>query len=59
MKIETDASEDERSEDSDSECIEELDPSEVTEMRLVPSEPSHCILWCSLFCDVCNWCMFS
>ncbi|MQM01676.1 hypothetical protein Taro_034430 [Colocasia esculenta] len=38
-QIETEAAEDEASEDSDSECTEELDLSKVTEMRLVLSEP--------------------
>ncbi|CAA6663393.1 unnamed protein product [Spirodela intermedia] len=50
-QIETDAGEDERSEDSDSECIEELDPSKVTEMRLVPSEPSHLDALFDIFCE--------
>ena len=40
-KIETGADEDE-SEDSDSECNEVLDLSKVTEMRLIPSDASHC-----------------
>lgn len=42
LKIETDADEDE-SEGSESECADGLDLSKVTEMRLVPSDPSQCI----------------
>lgn len=42
MKIETEADEDE-SEGSDSECGETGDLSKITEMRLVPSDPSQCM----------------
>jgi hypothetical protein len=42
FKIETGEDEDE-SEGSDSECSDALDLSKVTEMRLVPSDPSQCI----------------
>ena len=42
LKIETGEDED-GSEGSDSECSDALDLSKVTEMRLVPSDPSQCI----------------
>lgn len=43
LKIETEADEDE-SEGSDSESSDALDLSKITEMRLVPSNPSQCSL---------------
>lgn len=47
LKIETAADEDE-SEGSDSESSDTLDLSKITEMRLIPSDPSQCILPSSL-----------
>jgi hypothetical protein len=48
LKIETESDEDE-SEGSDSESSDTLDLSKITEMRLVPSDPSQCIIPSSSF----------
>uniref|UniRef100_A0A1D1XLD0 Chloride conductance regulatory protein ICln n=1 Tax=Anthurium amnicola TaxID=1678845 RepID=A0A1D1XLD0_9ARAE len=49
-QMETEAIEDEESEDSDLECNEELDLSKVTEMRLVPSDPGQLDALFDIFC---------
>ncbi|XP_077235497.1 nucleotide-sensitive chloride conductance regulator (ICln) family protein [Tasmannia lanceolata] len=43
--------EDEESEDTDSECNESLDLSKITEMRLVPSDPSQLDILFEIFCE--------
>ncbi|KAL6007951.1 hypothetical protein ACLOJK_033456 [Asimina triloba] len=55
ITIETESTEEE-SEGSDSESNEHLELSKVTEMRLVPADPSQCILSCldAIFCVFCE-----
>ncbi|KAK9103279.1 hypothetical protein Sjap_020533 [Stephania japonica] len=50
-QIETGADEDVESADSDAECNETLDVSQITEMRLVPSDPSHLESLFDIFCE--------
>ncbi|KAJ4953664.1 hypothetical protein NE237_030496 [Protea cynaroides] len=50
-QIETEAGEDEESEDSDSECEQTLDVSKITEMRLVPSDPNQLESLFDIFCQ--------
>lgn len=50
-QIETDADESGEPEDSDSECNENLDLSKMTEMRLVPSDPSQLEALFDFFCE--------
>ncbi|XP_020094402.1 chloride conductance regulatory protein ICln-like [Ananas comosus] len=50
-QIETEVVEDEDSEDSDSECGDDFELSKVTEMRLVPSDPSQLDALFNMFCQ--------
>ncbi|XP_043698458.1 chloride conductance regulatory protein ICln [Telopea speciosissima] len=50
-QIETEAGEDEESEDSDSEYHQALDVSKITEMRLVPSDPNQLDSLFDIFCQ--------
>ncbi|XP_042503793.1 chloride conductance regulatory protein ICln [Macadamia integrifolia] len=50
-QIETEAGEDEESEDSDSECDQTRDVSKITEMRLVPSDPNQLDSLFDIFCQ--------
>ncbi|XP_010909011.1 chloride conductance regulatory protein ICln [Elaeis guineensis] len=50
-QIETEAAEDEESEGSDSECGQDVELSKVTEMRLVPSDPSQLDTLFDFFCQ--------
>ncbi|XP_058104627.1 chloride conductance regulatory protein ICln [Magnolia sinica] len=50
-QIETEASEDEESEGSDSECNENIQLSKITEMRLVPSDPNQLDTLFTIFCE--------
>ncbi|XP_068635519.1 chloride conductance regulatory protein ICln-like [Aristolochia californica] len=50
-QIETEGGEDEEREDSDSEASENFDLSKITEMRLVPSDPSQLDTLFNVFCE--------
>eukprot|EP00262_Sarcandra_glabra_P010104 TRINITY_DN2499_c0_g1_i1.p1 TRINITY_DN2499_c0_g1~~TRINITY_DN2499_c0_g1_i1.p1 ORF type:complete len:269 (+),score=27.86 TRINITY_DN2499_c0_g1_i1:21-827(+) len=50
-QIEVEAGDDDESGGSDSECIEDVELSKITEMRLVPSEPSQLDTLFDIFCQ--------
>ncbi|XP_068651062.1 chloride conductance regulatory protein ICln-like [Aristolochia californica] len=50
-QIETEGGEDEEPEDSDSEASENFNLSKITEMRLVPSDPSQLDILFNVFCE--------